>query len=65
MESSQTAESARVNVMSRNGRSIKGLGQEAKKAKAIKVEVKAMDSPEAVDAAEMAGKAGKPASTSG
>ena len=46
-----------------------GLGQEAKrvkaKAKATKVEVEAMDSPEAVDAAEMAGEAGRPVSTSG
>ena len=60
---------ARMNMIYKGGKSTMGLGQEARRikarAKATKVEVKAMDSPEAVDAAEMAGKVGRPVLTSG
>ena len=64
MRSFQTAKSARMNMMSRNGRSLTGLGQEAKgakaKVKAIKVEIKAKDSPAAVDAAPQGAPSGIP-----
>ena len=60
---------ARMNMIYKDGRSIMGLGQEAKrvkaKAKATKVEVKAMDSPEAADAAETEEEVGRLVSTSG
>ena len=60
-----------MNMISRNGKSITGPRQEARRTKAGAAEVitevvkRAMDKAEAVDATEMAKRAGRPVSTSG